>query len=232
MYHAVYGAGDPVLLLHGGLNHADIWAGQVAELRKTHKVIVADSRGHGRSTRGGAPFGYAQLASDTLALLDYLGVERTALIGWSDGGIIGLEIAIHRPERLTRLFANAVNANPDGVDLSALSDPIFAAFHKTVIADYRRLSPTPDDWESFSREVTAMWEREPDYSREELASVPVPTALVLGDHDEIITPTHTGYLARTIPRAREIILNDVSHFALYQDPEGYTRAILEFLHGD
>ncbi len=59
MYYAVYGAGDPILLIHGGLGHADIWANQVVELAKTHKVIVGDSRGHGRSTRDARPYGYA-----------------------------------------------------------------------------------------------------------------------------------------------------------------------------
>ena len=98
MYYAVYGAGDPVLLIHGGLGHADIWASQVATMSKTHKVIVADSRGHGRSTRNADPYGYDLMASDYLALLDYLKIDKTALVGWSDGGIIGIDIA-HQPSR-------------------------------------------------------------------------------------------------------------------------------------
>jgi pimeloyl-ACP methyl ester carboxylesterase len=93
MYYAVFGSGDPILLIHGGLGHADIWASQVAEMSKTHKVIVADSRGHGRSTRTKDTYEYALMASDYVALLDFLNVDKSALVGWSDGGNIGIDIA-------------------------------------------------------------------------------------------------------------------------------------------
>jgi pimeloyl-ACP methyl ester carboxylesterase len=98
MYYAIFGSGDPVLLIHGGLGHADIWSNQVADLAKDHQVIVADSRGHGRSTRTAEPYGYDLMASDYLALLDYLRIDKVALVGWSDGGIIGLDIAMSHPE--------------------------------------------------------------------------------------------------------------------------------------
>jgi alpha-beta hydrolase superfamily lysophospholipase len=88
MYYAVYGAGDPVLLIHGGLGHADVWGFQVPALAASHQVIVADSRGHGRSTRSEQPFGYQLMADDYLALLDHLDIDKAALVGWSDGGII------------------------------------------------------------------------------------------------------------------------------------------------
>src|ERR1700679_3162 len=114
MYYAVYGEGSPVLLIHGGLGNADIWGFQVPALARDHTVIVADSRGHGRSTRSNRPFSYALMADDYLALLDYLKIEKVALVGWSDGGIIGIDIAIRHPERLSRLFAFAANTNPEG----------------------------------------------------------------------------------------------------------------------
>ena len=94
MYYAVYGEGQPVLLIHGGLGHADVLGFQIPALAEKHKVIVADSRGHDRSTRSDQPNGYALMADDYLALLDHLKIDKTALVGWSDGAIIGLEIAI------------------------------------------------------------------------------------------------------------------------------------------
>ena len=100
MYFATYGAGNPVLLIHGGLGNADIWSNEVIDLMKDHLVIVADSRGHGRSTRTAEPFGYDLMSSDYLALLDYLKVGKVDLVGWSDGGIIGLDIAMSHPEGL------------------------------------------------------------------------------------------------------------------------------------
>src|SRR5689334_9842523 len=89
IWHASFGAGSPVILLHGGLGHSGNWGHQVPDLVATgHRVIVIDSRGHGRSTRDARPFSYALMASDVLAVMDRLGVGRAALVGWSDGAII------------------------------------------------------------------------------------------------------------------------------------------------
>ena len=142
MYYAVFGSGDPVLLIHGGLGHADIWANQVADLAKDHQVIVADSRGHGRSTRTAEPYGYDLMASDYLALLDYLKIDKAALVGWSDGGIIGLDIAMSHPERLTKLFAQAANVTVDGVKSDVMTNPTFAAYIARSGEDYKKLSKT------------------------------------------------------------------------------------------
>ena len=229
MYYAIYGEGDPILLIHGGLANSDYWANQVPALAKTHKVIVADSRGHGRSTRTSEPIGYDLMASDYVALLDYLKIPRTALVGWSDGGIIGIDIAMHHPERLTKLFAQGANVTPDGTKPDTLQSAVFSAFVARAGKDYKRLSPTPGDYPAFRAEITKMWDTQPHWTKEQLSQIRVPTAIVLGDHDEGIKRDHTEYMASVIPGAKLIILKDVSHFAKLQDPEGYTKAILDFL---
>jgi pimeloyl-ACP methyl ester carboxylesterase len=232
MYYAVYGTGDPILLIHGGLGHADVWANQVpAFVADGHKVIVADSRGHGRSTRNEEPFGYALMASDFLALLDYLKVDKVALVGWSDGGIIGLDIAQKHPERLTKLFAHAANATVDGVDPGVETNVTFGAYIERMGEDYQKLSPTPDQYDAFVEQISHMWASQPAYSDADLAKITVPTAIVLGDHDEAITRVHTDHLAEVIPGAKEIILPEASHFAMLQDPEGYNKAVLDFIDG-
>ncbi len=231
MYYAVYGSGEPILLIHGGLGHADIWANQAIALSKDHKVIVADSRGHGRSTRNEQPYGYDLMASDYLALLDYLKIDKTALVGWSDGGIIGIDIAMSHPERLTKLFAQAANVTVDGVDPNVMNNATFNAYIERSGKDYARLSKTPDQYNAFVDQISHMWASEPAWTKEQLAAIKVPTAIVLGDHDEAITRTHTEYMASAIPGAKLIILKDASHFAMLQDPGGYTRAVLDFLGG-
>ena len=100
IWHAEFGSGAPVLLVHGGLANASYFGHQVRALVAAHyRVIVMDSRGHGRSSRNAEPFGYDLMASDVLALLDDLKLDKVALVGWSDGAIIGLDIAMHHPER-------------------------------------------------------------------------------------------------------------------------------------
>jgi pimeloyl-ACP methyl ester carboxylesterase len=229
MYYAVFGAGDPILLIHGGLGHADIWASQVATMSKTHKVIVADSRGHGRSTRTEQPYGYDLMASDYLALLDYLKIDKTALVGWSDGGIIGIDIALHHPERLTRLFAQAANVTTDGVDPGVMTNKTFAAYIERSGRDYKKMSKTPDQYDAFVAQISHMWESEPAWTKEQLGKITTPTAIVAGDHDEAIKREHTEYMASVIPGAKLIILPNASHFAMLQAPDEYSQAALDFI---
>jgi len=229
MYYATYGAGDPVLLIHGGLGHADIWASQVAELSKTHKVIVADSRGHGRSTRDAQPFGYDLMASDYLALLDYLKVDKTALVGWSDGGIIGIDIALTHPERLTKLYAQAANVTTDGVDPGVETNKTFGAYIERSGKDYAMMSKTPGEYDAFLEQISQMWASQPNWTKEQLATITTPIAVVSGDHDEAIKREHTEYMASVIPGATLIILPNASHFAMLQAPDEYTKSVTDFI---
>ncbi len=233
MYYATYGtasdAHDPVLMIHGGLGHADLWAAQVADLMTDRLVIVADSRGHGRSTRNADPYGYDLMASDYLALLDVLGVPKVDLVGWSDGGIIGLDIAMQHPERLDRLFAHAANITTDGVNPAVATDAVFGAYIARMATDYARLSPTPDQFDPFVAQISEMWATQPNWTDADVAAISVRTAIVVGAYDEAILPAHTDKIAALIPGADRVILQDVSHFAMLQAPDEYTAAIRAFL---
>jgi len=231
MYYALYGQGPPVLLIHGGLGHADVWGFEVPALAKTHKVIVADSRGHGRSTRSEKPFGYQVMADDYLALLDYLKIDKVALVGWSDGGIIGLDIAIRHPERLTGLLAYAANYDPSGLRDTVATDPTFGAYIERSRGDYERLSPTPDQYDEFVEQISRMWATEPNYTKDQLRGITVPTVVFAGDHDEAIRPEHTEEIATLVPGAQLVVMSDASHFALWQQPDALTAVVEEFLRG-
>lgn len=229
MYYATFGAGDPVLLIHGGLGHADVWANQVADLMQDHLVIVADSRGHGRSTRTEEPFGYRLMASDYLALLDYLKIDKVDLVGWSDGGIIGLDIAMTHPERLDHLYANAANITTDGVDPAVATDAVFGAYIERMAGDYAKMSPTPTEFEGFVGQISEMWATQPNWSDAEVAAISLPVAVVAGDHDEAILRAHSEKMAALIPGAELVILPDASHFAMLQAPAEYTASVRAFI---
>lgn len=225
MHYAVFGQGDPILLIHGGLGHADLWAAQVADLMRDHMVIIADSRGHGRSTRTADPFGYGLMSNDYIALLDHLKIPKVDLVGWSDGGIIGIDIALNHPDRLRRLFAHAANVTVDGVDPAVATNVTFNAYIERMGTDYKRLSPTPDQYDAFVTQISGMWASQPNWTDADLAKITTPTTIVLGDHDEAVTRAHTDHMAAVIPGAKLVILPDVSHFAMLQAPDEYTAAI-------
>jgi pimeloyl-ACP methyl ester carboxylesterase len=231
MYYAIYGEGEPVLLIHGGLGNADIWGFQVPVLAATHRVIVADSRGHGRSTRSKDAFGYTLMADDYLALLDHLHVDRTALVGWSDGGIIGLDIAIRHPDRLSRLFAFAANYVPDGLKETVGDDPTFNAYIAQASEAYAKLSPTPDEFGVFVDQISQMWANEPNYTKDQIRGILVPTVVFDGEHDEAIKPEHTAEIAALIPGSQLVIMKDASHFAMWQKPDEFNATVLDFLAG-
>jgi len=231
MHYATFGQGDPVLLIHGGLGHADIWSAQVADLMKDHLVIVADSRGHGRSTRDERPFGYDLMAEDYLALLDRLGIDKADIVGWSDGGIIGLDIAMKHPERIDHLFAQAANVTTDGVDPGVATDEVFNSYIAWMAEDYARMSPTPDEFDAFVEQISGMWASEPNWPDEDLGRIAVPVTIALGDHDEAITREHTEHMAEVIPGSKLVILPEASHFAMLQAPEEYTAAVRAAIDG-
>jgi len=229
MYYAIYGQGEPLIMLHGGLAHADVWGNQIPVFARHFKVIVADSRGHGRSTRSPQPYSYALMASDVIALMNHLGIDKAALVGWSDGGIIGLDIAMTHPERLTRLYAFGANYNIGGVRADVGSNATFNRYIAEIGKDYERLSPTPKEYDAFVKQIGVMWETQPDYKPEQLAKITVPTMIADGEHDEAIKRAHTEEMARLIPGAKLEILPGVSHFAFWQKPDAFNESVLDFL---
>ncbi|QIO31632.1 alpha/beta fold hydrolase [Bradyrhizobium sp. 1(2017)] len=228
IWYAMFGRGQPVLLLHGGLANANYWGHQVRALQRHYQVIVMESRGHGRSKRNQEPFGYDLMASDVVGLLDHLKIRKAAIVGWSDGAIIGLDIAMKHPERVSRLFAFAANSDPSGVADIATSD-VFNAYIARAGEEYKRLSPTPTEYKSFVADITKMWESQPKWTASDLATIKVPTWIVDGDHDEAIKRENTEFMAANIPGAGLLIQPEVSHFSFLQDPEQFNDDVLHFL---
>ena len=230
IWYATFGParGDPVVLLHGGLANANYWGNQVRELAHHYRVVVMDSRGHGRSTRDQQPYGYELMASDVTGLMDFLKIPKAAIVGWSDGAILGLDIAMHHPERLTKLFAFAANSDPSGVADIAHSD-VFNAFIARAEKEYEALSPTPREYKQFLAQITKMWETQPNWTADDLKKIAVPTWIVDADHDEAIKRDNTEFMAANIPGAGLLLQPEVSHFSIIQDPEQFSADVLHFL---
>jgi pimeloyl-ACP methyl ester carboxylesterase len=229
IWYAVFGHGAPVILLHGGLANSNYWGLQVPALARHYQVIVMDSRGHGRSTRDDRPYGYDLMADDVVGLLDFLKIRKAAVVGWSDGGILGLDLAIRHPDRVSKVFAFAANTDPSGVVEGVEKNPTFAVYIERAGHEYEKLSATPKQYDAFVDAISKMWATQPNFTSEQLKAISVPIQVVDGDHDEAIKRPHTESIAATIPGAGLLIQPNVSHFSFLQDPEQFNQAVLHFL---
>jgi pimeloyl-ACP methyl ester carboxylesterase len=229
IWHASYGSGPPVILLHGGLGNSGNWGYQVrALIENGYRAIVIDSRGHGRSTRDARPFSYELMASDASAVMDALQLEQAGLVGWSDGACTALVLAANAPARVAGVFFFACNMDPSGTK-DVEFGPILKRCFSRHVKDYERLSATPEQFAEFAGAVGLMQRTQPNYSAADLAEIGVPVAIVQSEHDEFIKREHAEYLAGSIPNAELILLPGVSHFAPLQRPEQFNSAMLGFL---
>lgn len=230
IWYAAYGAGTPVILLHGGLGHAGNWGYQVPALIKSgYRVLLIDSRGHGHSTRDARRFTYELMASDVLAVMDALHVKKAVVVGWSDGACTSLVLAMKAPTRIQGVFFFACNMDPSGtkpiMGPNSLIDRCFSRHAR----DYAQRSTTPDQFEAFVKAISHMMKTEPNYSAHDLSKIQVPVAIVQSESDEFIKHDHAEYLARSIRESEFILLPSVSHFAPLQRPESFNKVLLGFL---
>lgn len=227
IHYATFGSGPDLILLHGGMGNLEHWGSQIPALAAGHRVIAIDSRGHGRSTRDDRRFTYRLMAEDTIAVMDALSVARASIVGWSDGGVIGLEVAMRHRERLERLFIFGANADASG--MKRATGTTFPRYKKRAAADYRRLSPTPRRFSALVSMLSRMWSSEPRFSAAQLRSISAPVAVAVGEYDEIIKVSHIRKMGKTIPHATTIVMKQVSHFGLWQDPDRFNANVLSFL---
>jgi pimeloyl-ACP methyl ester carboxylesterase len=229
IWYTSHGSGPAVVMLHGGLGHSGNWGYQVpALLDSGYRVVLVDSRGHGHSTRDSRPYAYELMASDVLAVMDAIHLQRAAVVGWSDGACTGLTMAMTVPARVAGVFFFGCNMDPTGVKEIEPSPVLDRCFHRHA-EDYARLSATPDQFKTFVEAVGVMQRTQPNASAEELAQIRVPVAIVHSKHDEFIKREHAEYLARSIPGAELIVLPGVSHFAPLQRPRQFNDALVAFV---
>lgn len=229
IFFALFGAGRPVLLLHGGLANSNYWGHQVRELAQAFSVVVMDTRGHGRSPLTSPPLSYPLFARDVIELMDFLEISQASIIGWSDGAITGLQLVATNPDRVSKLFAFGANSSVGGLKANGARSPLFVTFGQRCEAEYLLLSPRPEKWSQLVGGFRLMWHTEPHFTSNDLGKVTVPTTICDGEYDEIIRRDHTERLARAIPGTRLVILSAASHFAMLQNLAQFTKAVIEFL---
>jgi pimeloyl-ACP methyl ester carboxylesterase len=164
------------------------------------------------------------MADDMSQLLDRLKIPRADIVGWSDGGIIGLDLAIRRPDLVGKLVAISANFDPSGVSLNpkdGIVVPSAPILYRIQAADYNY-------WPVIYRKVVALWRTQPHYSRAELGKIEAPTLIMAGEFD-LIKASHTDQLAKAIHHGEELIVRGATHAVPVDEPEVVNSEILKFL---
>ena len=223
LYYAERGEGQPLVLLHGNGESHRYFAGQIDFFAASRRVIAVDTRGHGASPRGTAPFTIAQFALDLEEFLDGLGLEQVDLLGFSDGGNIALTFALAHPERLRRLVLNGANLDPGGVKRT-VQFPIelgYRAARRAAKRDPRAVR---------NMELLGLMVNHPHIEPAALRTLEVPTLVIAGTRD-LIQAEHTRLIAGSLPQG-ELVFIRGNHFIAAKNPDAFNEAVDEFLRRD
>ena len=174
-------------------------------------------------------FSYSTFAEDVLRLLDLLNVSRVSIVGWSDGAITGLQLAISKPERVDKLFAFGANISPEGLKPNGGKSHVFRLFADWCRKEYSLLSPHPERWQQLVDNLRPMWRKEPNFDWQMLRNITLPVAILYAEHDEIIKREHSERIADELSNSKFVLLPNVSHFALLQDSSRFNNEMIKFL---
>jgi pimeloyl-ACP methyl ester carboxylesterase len=219
LYYETYGSGAPLVLLHGGMLTIDLnFATLIPTLATTHTVIGVEMQGHGRTANIDREITYPNLASDVVALLDHLGIERAAVLGHSMGGGVALELAVSHPDRVSAIVPISASVSKDGMHPD-LGDP--STFETSPImptaqdfADfkeaYERLAPHPEQFDAFLTTLSGMDSDFAGWTDEQLAGISCPVLIVQGDTDFTLV-AHAGVMLAKIPGSALAVVPATTH---------------------
>lgn len=214
------GEGFPLILLHGNGEDVSYFAHQMEPFAKHFRVIAIDTRGHGQTPRGNAPFTIRQFVEDLLGFMDQHRIKKAHILGFSDGGNIAMVFALAHPERVEKLILNGANLDASGVKRS-IQIPIEIGYRIAKL--FAGKSPEAKK----NAELLGLMVNDPNVKPEELAQIQCPT-LVIAWNKDMIKEGHTRLIARSIPGAQMVIIPG-DHFVANKNPDAFNEAVFRFL---
>lgn len=221
LHYQEKGKGMPLILLHGNGEDGTYFVHQIAYFSKQYRVIAVDTRGHGKTPRGTAPFTIEQFADDLYNFMEMMEIPEAVILGFSDGANIAMEFVMKYPERVKALILNGGNLNPKGVKRGT-QIPIEIGYQITK----RFASKLPDAKKNM--ELLGLMVNEPNMKQEELAQITVPTLVICGTKD-MIKESHTKEIAESILNSKLKIIKG-NHFIANKCPDEFNQAVDEFLN--
>ncbi len=233
LYYEIYGKGHPLLLLHGNGGSIYSMRYQIPALAEHFKVIAVDSRAQGRSSDSNADLSFTLMASDMAGLLDSLHIDSAYVVGWSDGAIIGLKLALEYPDKVSKLVSDAANFLPDS---TALPEKMLEAMRRTSFATLDSATQRRIISQSFfPKRAGLIFDKlnrldlyHPHFTDKQLESIDTPTLVMAGDHD-LIKIGHTLKLFHLLPESQLCIVPGTNHGLLQERPRLANEIIIDFL---
>jgi len=219
---------ETVLMLHGGMSNSDLLLEALGDpLSERFRLVAFDRRGHGYTGDTPDPFHYEDMATETIAVLEQVVGGRAHLVGWSDGGIVALLVAMQRPDLVDRMVVIGANFHHDGALPIGLAEdsPVAAQLFEAYAA---RSPDGPDHFGELFQKFMAMATTEPTLTPNDIATITAPTLVMAGD-DDIVRLDHTCELYETLPAGQLCVVPATSHALPIERPDLVARAILEFL---
>jgi pimeloyl-ACP methyl ester carboxylesterase len=234
-WYEVEGQGDPVLLLHGGFCTNETWGQQRADFAANHRVFLPERRAHGHTPDVEGRLSYHDMASDTIDFLTSVVESPAHLVGWSDGGIVALLVAIARPDLVRKIAVTGANFKPppeigmaEGLDELTADAPELGMLR----AMYEAASPDgPEHWPIVVGKLVEMYHTEPNIPIEDLGRISAPTLVLVGD-DDVVPLEHTLELYRAIPNSELAVVPGTSHVHFMEKPSLVNQLVLDFLDND
>lgn len=223
MYYEQYGEGEPILLIHGNGGSTASFDGQIAFLSRKFKVIVADSRGQGRSTNNADSLTYELMAEDYYLFLEQLDLDSVNILGWSDGGIIGLIMARDYPEKVKKLIAVGANLR---ADTTAVRPELLDWTRMMMIQAADSVAAGKKSFATQEMLMRLMLYH-PDIDVEDLATIKAPVMIVAGDQD-LIKVSHSVEIYQHIPHAQLSIYPNATHNLINEVPQLFNNSVLRF----
>lgn len=221
LYFTEKGEGEPLILLHGNGENGEYFINQTEYFSDKYHVIAIDTRGHGASPRGDAPFTIKQFAEDLLGFMNEHEIEKANILGFSDGGNIALTFALKYPERVSKLILNGANINPSGVKPS-VQIPIILGYKFSSL--FAKKSPDARK----NAEMLGLMVNEPNITPEQLSTLYVQTLVIVGKKD-MIKNKHTALIYESLPNASLVTITG-DHFIANKNPADFNRAVEIFLN--
>ena len=234
-WYELEGEGDPVLLLHGGFCTNETWGPQRAEFAADHRVFLPERRAHGHTPDVEGALSYHDMAKDTIDFLTSVVGGPADLVGWSDGGIVALLVAIARPDLIRKIVVTGANFKPppeigpaemlDELDADAPEMGMFRSMYEAASPD------GAEHWPIVVGKLVELYRAEPNIAIEDLGRIGAPTLVLVGD-DDIVPLEHTLELYRAIPNSELAVVPGTSHAHFMEKPSLVNQLVLEFLDND